>query len=386
MDEAYITGEVLKWARERRGLSQPQLAKLLKVSTEHIEQWEAEATHPLFGRAEKLAERLKIPFGYFFLSNPPPDDIPLPDLRTISDEMPRALSPDFIEQVNNLLRKQDWYREYLTLNRRQALPFVGSFSTESKPEAVAVAIAATLSINSGLRRRAGTWDAYLSKLINKAEEAGILVIRSGIVKSSTKRRLSVSEFRAFASSDALAPMVFLNGQDSVAARIFSLLHELAHIWLNRSGISNSSGIDEETTLPLEKYCNKVAVEALVPLAEFNDLWDAHGRSPDLVNRLATAFRVSARVIVRRSFELGKVSREQFLRMLEEAKARELPRAKRSGGDATKNLVARNSAPLVEAVVTAVRKNQLHFRDAAQVLGVGIKSIAELTQPRGGKVA
>ena len=62
MDEAYITGEVLKWARERRGLSQPQLAKLLKVSTEHIEQWEAEATHPLFGRAEKRAERLKIPF------------------------------------------------------------------------------------------------------------------------------------------------------------------------------------------------------------------------------------------------------------------------------------------------------------------------------------
>jgi Zn-dependent peptidase ImmA (M78 family)/transcriptional regulator with XRE-family HTH domain len=377
MDEAFITGDVLKWARERRNLSQAELAKIIKVTVRHIDDWESEATHPLFGKAESIAEKLKIPFGYFFLSTRPPDDVPLPDLRTLSETTSRTISLDAVEQINSVLRKQDWYREYALMEKKPPLNFVGSFSMDDSAEAVSASIARTLSINSALRGQVSSWTAYLSKLINRGEENGILVIRSGIVKSSTRRALSLDDFRGFAASDHHAPIVYINGKDSIAARIFTLIHEFAHLWLNKSGISNADGIDEDTTVALERFCNQIAAIVLVPMDEFSRAWQIHGQSPDPINRLAVTFRVSARVIARRALELGKITRTEFFARLEEIKSNEKPLKKRKGGDSSRNLVARNSAPLIDAIVRALRKGHIEYRDAAKVLGSGIQTVAKL---------
>jgi Zn-dependent peptidase ImmA (M78 family)/transcriptional regulator with XRE-family HTH domain len=381
MGEAYITGEVLKWARERRCLSASELAKLIKVQTKQIGLWEAEDAFPPFAKAELIAEKLRIPFGYLFLPERPSDDTPLPDLRTLAPTASTKLSPDALDQIYSVISKQEWYREYLEDVAAMPNAFVGKFTTQNAEEAVAADIRQAIGMSPSIRI-SRSWEAYLSKLIANAEDIGILVIRSGIVKSSTRRKIAIEEFRGFAIPDTFAPLVYLNGNDSIAARIFTIIHELAHIWIARGGISNANGVDEDSTLSLERYCNKVAAEALVPLAEFNPAWTAVARS-DRFNALATKFRVSTMVIIRRAYELGKIGRDEYFEAIAVAKANQKPLKKKKGGDPDRNIIARNSTPLVDAVVKSVRAKNLTYRDASLVLGVGMGQIGKLAD--GGKV-
>jgi Zn-dependent peptidase ImmA (M78 family)/DNA-binding XRE family transcriptional regulator len=377
MNEAFITGDVVKWARERRGFSQHDLANQINVSAGQLADWEAGITAPPFSKAEKIAETLKIPFGYLFFSTRPSDDMPLPDFRTIDEFARRTLSADALDHINNVLLKQEWYGEYADAEGKQPLPFVGKFSTSSDPDDVAESISESLGISPALRRSAGSWRGYLAKLIGAAEARGILVVRSGIVKSSTRRTLAVADFRGFAISDPVAPLVCINGKDSVAARVFTLVHEIVHIWLGKGGISNSDSADAKNTLPIEKFCNSVAVRVLVPPDQFNDLWN-ESRSADRIDKLAAAFRVSAIVIVRRAYETGKISHPQFLQMLHAARANQKPVKSTPGGNPEKNMRARNSGLVTDAALLSVRRGRLVFRDAANILGVSVSYIAKLT--------
>jgi Zn-dependent peptidase ImmA (M78 family)/transcriptional regulator with XRE-family HTH domain len=378
MNEIFITGDVVVWARERRGLSQIDLAKQMKVSAAQIADWETGITAPQYAKAQKLADTLKIPFGFLFFSTRPSDDIPLPDFRTIDELVRRKLSVDAIEHINNVLLKQEWYREHAEREGHSPLPFVKSFSTSDDPDEVADSISNALGISPALRRSSGSWRGYLSKLIAAAEAKGILVIRTGIVKSSTKRSLSVADFRGFAISDSLAPLVAINAKDSVAARIFSVIHEIAHIWLGSEGISNSDGADSKSTLPIEKFCNTVAVRVLVPLDQFSDLWNTYHRESDRIDKLALAFKVSSIVIVRRAYEAKKISHPEFLRLLHEARANQRPVKTKPGGNPEKNIRARNSGLVTDAAIMSVRLGRLVYRDASRLLGTSISYIAKIT--------
>ena len=159
MNEAFINGGVLTWARKRRGMTGQELAIKLNASAGQVKAWEVGDSYPPFGKAEKLAEILRIPFGYFFLPSNPPDDCPLPDLRTLPTAE-KVLSADAIDFVNSVKRKQDWYREYANFFAVSDLPFVGSLSKSSSPHEIGNAISVALGIER-LRERATTWSGYL---------------------------------------------------------------------------------------------------------------------------------------------------------------------------------------------------------------------------------
>ncbi|RMN74615.1 hypothetical protein ALQ55_200010 [Pseudomonas savastanoi pv. savastanoi] len=115
------------------------------------------------------------------------------------------------------------------------------------------------------------YDKYSRALIDAAEVAGVLVMRSGIALGNTHRKLEVSEFRGFAISNSLAPVVFINSSDAPTARLFTLMHELAHLWIGSSGVSDAgtaNGREEE------RFCNAVAGEFLVPEELFRAVWNA----------------------------------------------------------------------------------------------------------------
>jgi Zn-dependent peptidase ImmA (M78 family) len=378
MSYAEITGAALEWARRRRNLSPEQLGKRARVQASHIKMWEAEESWPPFEKALTLAKVLRIPFGYLFLSDPIPDDLELPDLRTVGDKVPTKLSPEATEQIHSIVRKQEWLREYREIEHHKPINFVGKFTRSSAAELVAASIREHLKLVPATRR-ASTWGGYATRLMDRAEELGVMVIRSGIVKSNTRLKVLVEELRGFAIADEFAPLIFINGNDSVAARIFTIAHELAHIWIGSSGVTNANGVDEDSAIKVERLCNKIAAEVLVPIVEFNNKWDEIKKQEQRVNRLATHFRVSSLVIIRRALESGKIDTNTYFSMIREAKAQYKEARKSKGGDPSRNLYARNGHHLVEAVVSSVGDRSLTHRDASSLLNLSVRTVAKMLE-------
>ncbi len=228
MTEALITPQLIEWARERCGLDKDTVAGKLKIKPDKLEAWERGKEHPTFRQAQSLAHKLHVPFGYLFLSKPLVEKLPLPDLRTVVGTPPRLPSPDFSDLLNDVLRKQQWYREYQEREGARPVQFIDRFDLSSSPGIIATDIRRILDISDKVREKSKNWEQFLWEFIRRAENAGVLVLRSGIVGNNTLRKLNVEEFRGFAISDELAPVVFINAQDAKAAQIFTLAHELAH--------------------------------------------------------------------------------------------------------------------------------------------------------------
>ena len=212
-DPANVTGEVIRWARERTGMSHAKLAEKLPpgVTVEKLRAWEGDIDAPTFAQAKKLAQVLNIPFGYLFLSSPPDEKLPLPDLRagTAAERKPSA---EFLDLLSDVLNKQSWYRRYLLEEEARPLPFVGKFNSTDDASDIAADIRNTVGLNNGVRSQAVGYEDFLRKFIRATEARGVLVMRSGIVGSNTHRSLSVEEFRGFVITDDLAPFIFIKAR------------------------------------------------------------------------------------------------------------------------------------------------------------------------------
>lgn len=177
MEHAYINGNVLRWARERIGFTRDNLATAIGVSQESLLLWESGTGYPPFGRAQELASTLKIPFGYFFLSNAPAQTPPIPDLRTVNGER-RPPSADFSDLLNDVLVKHDWYVDYVKRLGATPLPFVGKYSV-STPISQVVNDVRNVFAPEELCHKASSLSDYLRLLAERAEAMKILVMRGG---------------------------------------------------------------------------------------------------------------------------------------------------------------------------------------------------------------
>lgn len=360
---AFVNPSLLTWSRERAGLSTEQVAKKLPVKPDRVQAWEAGETKPTFLQAQKWASVAHIPFGFLFLQQPPVEQLPLPDLRTVGGIAPQRPSLELLDTVRDAIRKQDWYLEYLQHQEHQSLAFVGRFNSRSQVAEVVDDIRRTLGVNPDMARL--DYDKYSRALIDAAEAVGILVMRSGIALGNTHRKLEVSEFRGFAISNAYAPVVFINSSDAPTARLFTLLHELAHIWIGSSGVSDgntANGRDDE------RFCNAVAGEFLAPEAQFRALWNPDIHWEANLAPLATRFHISKLAIGRRALDLGYISQAHYsayYRMILKAFQDE----KGGAGDYYRNTTAKNSPRLSKAVLTEAMSGRMLLREAGHLLGV-----------------
>lgn len=353
----------MSWSRQRAGLSAAELAESMTVKEDKVIAWEAGEARPTFRQAQQWADRAHIPFGFLFLKEPPQEALPLPDLRTVGSVAPRKPSLDLLDTVRDVLRKQAWYMDYLSEQERQPLAFVGRFSLVTPVAQVVADIRSVLGANEGTVHRNG--DEHLRSLIAAADAAGILVMRSGTVGANTHRKLDVGEFRGFAISDPFAPVVFINIADAPAAWLFTLLHELAHIWIGCSGISSvapSGNVREEA------YCNAVAGEFLVPEIRFRALWRDSGNWQELLPQLAAIFHVSRLVIARRACDLGFISKDAYNDFYV-AELNAYRNQKSSGGSFYRTAEGKNSKRFSRAVLSEALSGRLLLREAGKLLGV-----------------
>lgn len=362
MTQAMINPALLSWSRTRAGLTEEQLAKGLPVKPEKVMEWEAGVSLPTFKQAQKWAAVAHIPFGFLFLRKPPEETLPLPDLRTITGTAPTKPSVNLLDTVKDALRKRDWYLEYLIDHAHEPLSFVGKFGINSPIKNVVSDIRKSIGVESDTAH--GNWEEYSRTLIEGIENAGILVMRSGIALGNTHRKLDVGEFRGFAVSDRLAPLIFINAADAPTARLFTLIHELAHIWIGSSGISDggsSNGRKEEA------FCNAVAGEFLAPETEYRGAWDSNVEWRANLPSLANKFHVSKLVICRRARDLGYISDDDYTTYYRESL--KAFKDQDGGGDYYRTAAAKNSVRFSKAVLAETLSGRLLLRDAARLLGM-----------------
>lgn len=361
-----VKPELLLWACERSGKSFDSLAQ--RQPFHKLPDWISGKKRPTFKQLEKFARSTYTPFGYFFLPEPPREDVPIPDLRTVGNQHIGHPSPDLLDTMYICQQRQEWYRDFARTMGEEPLAFVGSASLRHEVVEVARNIRQSLGFDCEERRKMPTWTEALRHFIQQADAFGIMVMVSGIAGSNTHRPLDPQEFRGFALADPLAPLVFINGKDTKAAQMFTLAHELAHIWLGETALSDVGPI----TIPsneVEAWCNQVAAELLVPLA---DLRQAHESDKPLQNemaRLARWFKVSTLVIIRRLHDAGIITRDELWRIYHQELDRLRAMAKTSGGgDFYLTLPARVSKRFARALVVSTLEGQTLHRDAFRLLG------------------
>jgi len=360
-----VNPELLHWALRRANRTPEGLSGRFKK----LGDWLEGKVQPTLNQLEEFARVTHTAIGYFLLPEPPEEVLPIPDFRTVPQARNQPPSVDLLETIYLCQQRQSWYRDYARLQGESPVAFVGSATLEEPPAAVAARMQQQLGFDIEARHQMGAWTEALREFIRLAEEAGTLVMVSGIVGSNTRRPLDVAEFRGFALADELAPLVFINGKDSKAAQMFTLAHELAHLWLGASGVSDSEARiqpDEQT----ERWCNAVAAELLAPLAAVRAALIEQEPLPDTLQRLARQFKVSTLVILRRLFDAGRIDRET----LDAGWQVELERLKRvapagSGGDFYNTLGAHAGKRLVRAVIVSTLEGQTPFTDAFRLLGV-----------------
>jgi Zn-dependent peptidase ImmA (M78 family) len=368
MAQVALSPSVLEWARERAGVPMDTLAKRFKKYSD----WREGKGGPTFQQLESLANTLNIPVGMMFLPEPPVEKLPLPDFRRMADIEAYRPSTELIDTIHTCQRRQQWYREHLASAGAEVLEFVGSATQEESPIAIANRIRTKLDLASGNRSGAASSEEFLRQFVLSSRDMGILVMINGVVGNNTRRTLNPREFRGFAIPDPFAPLIFINGADSKAGQIFTLAHELAHVWLGKGGISNSSADDFPETIPpdrdIERLCNAVAAELLVPIADLRS--SNLPEDIDLAKSMvARNFRVSTLVALRRLKDIGRLSYADFRAAYDSELSylKELAKKKSGGGDFYATMGARVDPRFATAVISAALEGQALMGEAFDLL-------------------
>jgi Zn-dependent peptidase ImmA (M78 family)/DNA-binding XRE family transcriptional regulator len=373
MSYALISPPVLQWARFRARLDIDSLAYKIPVKSEKVISWEVGTEKPTFIQAQKLAKVLRIPFGYLFLEKPPQDTVLLPDMRTINDKVIGDYSIDLKDVISDVIRKQDWYRDYLKEEGFSELEFTRKYNCNSSVDEIVASITKTLNLKMEDRVNVRTWTDFFKLLVERIEAAGILVMKSGKVGNNTHRILKADEFRGFAICDPIVPVIFVNGADYKAAQIFTLIHELAHVWVGESGVSDIGLRKDNIKISnqCEIKCNEVAAEVLVPSNLIIDQWNKDKNSTENIEILCRLFKVSSIVIARRALDLDLITKSDFFEFYEKQVNRwqNEKDSQESGGSFYKNIAVANSRKFTEAILYSVFSQRTLLREGARLLGL-----------------
>ena len=362
---AAVSPRVLAWARERSGLGVDDLTHRFPKLTE----WEDGERAPTLKQLEDFARATHTPVGFLFLPEPPEEQVPIPDFRTMGGIRVSRPSPDLLDVIFQCQQRQEWYRDFAQVTREDPVSLVGSMTTSIPVVEAAERIRATLRFSPG--ERGHTWSDALRTLVDHAEELGVLVMVSGVVGANTHRKLDPEEFRGFSLVDRLAPLVFVNGADTKAAQIFTLTHELVHLFLGETALDDAD-LSSAPTDPVEHWCNQVAAEVLIPVRSLRDALSPDVPVFDELEPLARRFKVGTLVVLRRVHNAGQLSWDEYQAAYRDELTRImgiLGERSGTGGNFFNTQPARVSKRFARAVIVSTLEGQTLHRDAFQMLGL-----------------
>ena len=384
-DKAFITPNVLKWARESAKVSEETAAAKVSVTVDKLQEWESGTSQPTIKQAQTLAKAYKRPFALFFLPEIPRDFQPLQDFRKSGS---KTLTTSSIFIIREIQQKQAWISDAYADNDEIKLPFVGRFTIKDNPQVVAKDILKTLDIHPACYKS----ESPIKEWIDASETKGIFVSRTSFIHSRLK--LDSDELQGFAISDSYAPFVFVNSEDWNAPQLFTLLHELAHIWIAETGISNDVEPEiknKEKFHPVELFCNEVAANALMPKDIILNFGIQIYQNSKEVFKTAKLLGVSSFALIVRALNLGLISIPvyqklkkqadidfaEYLKREAEKKAKQKEKENPGGPNYFLLQLNRNSRLFTQTVLDAFRGGSIEPTLASNLLNVQINKFQKL---------
>lgn len=360
-----VRPEMLRWACERAGHDVAHFSERVP----QLSAWIRRERRPTLKQLEKMARVTHTPLGYLFLREPPDERLPVADYRTVSGTAAAKPGPDLLDTLYAMLRRQAWLRESRVEHEAEPRAFVASARLADEPDAAGREMRRSLGLDDGWAARVRTWQDAVGELRRSIENLGVMAVINGVVGNNTHRRLRVEEFRGFALPDPYAPLIFVNGADAKSAQMFTLAHELAHIWLGTEGVSGFDALLPRGT-EVEHWCNRAAAELLAPAREVTVRWMEVRRSPSPFDSLARSFKVSPVVAARRALDLSLIGRGAFFAFYERYMEREGESGtKPTGGDFFNNQNTRVGELFATHVLRAALEGRIGFKDAYDLTGL-----------------
>jgi len=369
---ALVEPKVLRWTRENSGVDFDAIEKRIGADEATVRGWEAGNGNPTMAQLRKLADLYKFAIAVFYLPEPPDDSTKMKDFR----RLPKEQSADFSAKLRHLIRqtryRQEWLRDYRADNDYPEIKFVGSASERSNSADLGKAIRSSLGVTIAEQRGWTSRDAAFSAWLKRVEGIGVCVFQSSDV--------DIKEMRGFALPDSIAPVIMVNSKDGRAARIFTLLHEVAHIALGESGISNMVPAVNGRDQRIETLCNGAAAEALVPSSGFKVMVE---KSPSIesdgtILEFSTYYRVSEEVIVRKMYDLGFVTREFYEAKRAEYANRARPKPEGEIKVGRARIVAKNNGRLFsKTAVSAFHSGEISGSELSDLLSMKVDHLPQL---------
>lgn len=240
-------------------------ARKIGAPDDKVDAWENGIGKPTVAQLRKLAKVYKRPLGVFYLPEPPQDFETLRDFRRLYGSEAAAWSVELHDEYRRAHGQRDALLDIADLDG--AAPSTAWRLTGLPDDDLRIAATARTLITSLSPLDAPTPGAdeykHLNYWIAALEQAGVLVMHT------TGGQVETNEMRAFSLYFDEVPVIVLNGADWPRGRIFSLIHEFAHLLLHTSGLCDTTTDARALTedRALEARCNAIAAEILMPAAE-----------------------------------------------------------------------------------------------------------------------
>lgn len=377
-----LTPQILDWVRTKMLLENNVDTYVL----ERLKIWKTGEKIPTFHQIQEVSRKTHIPFGYFFLEVPPEEECEILKYRTVDRRGVREPSRNLRDVIDMMTDIQEWMAEYQENSGQEPVPFVGCDQKEKDPDIIAGHIREDLKLKKEWMENCSQASEAFGLIRSQLEEKGILVMMSGIVGNQTRRKLNIEEFRAFTLIDPYAPLIFINGCDSENGKLFSILHETAHIWMGNNSFYNEAPWYEEGIKEPEVICNAVTAEILTPEEIFLKKWQEYRtNTTDKAEILSKYFNCSQFVIIRRASDLGLISAEKYHKLTETMKQQyqrwrdDRKREKNAGGNYYSTMKSRMDRRFILALDQSTREGRTQYTEAFRMTGTNRTTFERLVE-------
>ena len=369
-----ISTNILDWVLSILNPSEtnPQVFEILIA-------WQKGEKTPTYNKVLEISRATGIPLGYFFLKKPPKEDISLVNYRTIKSIELKQPSRALQTTILDMELIQDWLNKQLTKDGYDKNDYVKSLNVDTDIITLSQIVRKKLSIKIDWFISCKNAEDSFKFLRKAISDSGVIVMTNGIVRNNTSKPLSIDEFRAFALIDDYAPLIFINTNDSINGRLFSLLHEYIHIGLGENSLYNDRCSCHHEINITEQICNAVAAEILVPQTIFHNQWNILNIDEDIVktiNKLAHYFKCGVVVVARKALENHYISKKQYSLIANNA-VQNFKKKKSKGGEFYRSLNSKIDTNFLNYLIRSVEKGNTLYTEAFRLTNTNSKTFNAL---------